>query len=153
MGKAAASNFVVDEVGGHPLPRFGNQVSLDATADLVVFDDEELEEHVVLRLVDSVEDARKRGVAVDQQLDTIPSKERHVGQGLCSMHGFSPPFVLDPVSCNRLDRVTGNVSVAVVGAAPSGDVPLEPATTEHPVRGHREIGKDDQRNRPGDGAL
>ena len=72
-GEGVAAHLVVEEVDADTLPRLRDQSRLDLSAQLVVFDDEELKEDVIPGSVDPSEDARERVLTVDEEVDRVPA--------------------------------------------------------------------------------
>ncbi len=104
-------------------------------------DNEELHEDIVLGGLNSLEDRRKRGGAVDQQFHVIV-----LGEGKCGEF-FDNLQIVDRVLKPRCELLAilrqffGDMLQAQLTFATSTDVAFEFFATEHPIQRHSREGK------------
>ena len=75
-----AADAVVQEADPHALRRLRQQQRLELFAERVVADDEKLNQHVMARVLDRIDDRCERGLAVDERAHMIAGQKRHAGQ-------------------------------------------------------------------------
>ncbi|MNY39330.1 hypothetical protein D3C86_1740100 [compost metagenome] len=75
-----AANTVVEQVDRHALRGFLQKQRLQASAQMVVMNDEELNQYRFACVTDGLEDRLEGGLAIDQQAQLIVGQARHASQ-------------------------------------------------------------------------
>jgi len=85
--KARTADFVIKHINPNPLRRFVDQPPLKLVPQVVAVDNVILNQHILLRLFDAIEDRFEGGLAIHKQLGIIASRDR-AGQvaGLPARH-------------------------------------------------------------------
>ena len=152
--QAVAADGVVDEEHAHAPRAAVGQRRVQRAADAVVVHDVELEQHVVARLRDGLEDCREGRLAVDQQARIVAADEGHQREAL---ERRERQHVLGQLRAQHrrelaLDAPREGADVGVAGA-PRKPVAAELAPAEHRVERQGDPGEGHQRDRPGHRAL
>jgi hypothetical protein len=148
-----AADLVVKHANLHPLPGLGRQSIFELTAQSVGTKDVELDQDIVFSTLDAFEDRIEGVLAVNQQLYIVAHREGQFGQF------FNGQLTL---TFGEGDQVAGLKFVQVaacrrngfdqIGTA-QGHQSAKLAAPEHPIGGHRHVGKGDQPQHPGHGPL
>ncbi len=128
---------------------------MQCAADAVVVHDVKLEQHVVARLRDRLENCSERRLAVDQQARVVAAEERHQRQALERGERLRPVrtrFALQHRLELAFDASRERANVGVPRTACEA-VAAKLASAEHRIERQRHPGKDHQRDRPGHRAL
>ncbi len=86
LGEFVGTELVEEEVDAHAFPCPFDEGVLEAGADPVAFDDEEIDEDVAVGLRDGAEEGVEGGFAVDEDLDLVAVDLGEAAQFLGSLH-------------------------------------------------------------------
>ena len=151
-----AADAVVEQVHRDALGGFFPEQGLQAPAEAVVVDDEKLDQHRFAGLADGLENRREGRLAIDEQAHLVvrqawhTPKLGHRPQRGVGVRGTGGEGFFDPGAPVQGDD--GFVHFGV-GLAPRLDVGVEGAAAKNQVGHQGEIGNEQQRHGPGNGAL
>jgi hypothetical protein len=151
--EVVAADLVVQESHANSGPGPLDQVGLELAADSIVVDDVVLDQDVLPRGINALEDALEHGVPVHEELHGISTEVRDSGQTL-SGQGDGVDFrVLDHERGNRSQRFLRDAGDFLQVSAAGACIALEVTPSQNPVGRHGHIGEGNQRYRPGDRSL
>jgi len=152
-GEPERTDFIVEEVDADTGLRPGDEAPLEVAAEVVVAHDEKLEQNVGLGGVDGGEDGVEGGVAVDEEAGIVAGGE---GEESELLDGGEAPGVAgkgDFEFGEPREEFFDDVVDPAVAFAAGFDVTVELLPPEDEIKRQRDVGKEDERECPGDRAL